>query len=78
MNPLLTDTTGLSILKDPFTKDGVNRVLTHCYRNYKGEWVYSGSVHFQNGATKGEQGFDAQSFADLLKQLEDFINTLKS
>lgn len=67
----------LSILNDPFSKEGITDISTHCYKSlFNGDWKYTGRVCFKNGSTSGEQEFKAKSFSDLLIRVQEFINSL--
>lgn len=67
----------LSVVKDPFNKNSVRRIW-FCASDWRGdgEWIFSGSVEFQNGLTKGEQDFKGKSIEDVITQLQSFLEEL--
>lgn len=67
----------ISILKDPFQSDKLEGLNLFAMKNtFNGSWRYSGTVKFQNGNTKGEQGFTGNDVGDVLHQMEAFISNL--
>lgn len=68
----------ISPLNDPFKKACVTSAHFHIYTGHGQYRVpsMSASVEFENGNTKGEQKFKAEDFGVLVRQVEDFINTL--
>lgn len=69
---------GMSILADPFKKDKWTAVHIHMYNagKYGSSVTISGKVEFENGATKGEQEFKADTMPELLQKIEAFMTTL--
>ena len=67
-----------SELKDPFNKkslDGI-RMYVHRHTIYKDKIQIYAYVKFENGNTTGEQKVEAESFEELIKKVEAFINQL--
>lgn len=66
-----------SLLNNPFNESCVKNIFFHVRKSQlTNEFQSTASVEFQNGNTGGEQKFKAETFADLVKQVEDFIKTL--
>lgn len=70
--------TGLSILKDPFSKNCVEHIFISVRRGmFKREEVsYTAKVEFENGNTKGEQKIEAANMDELLARTKEFIDSL--
>ena len=67
------------ILKDPFEKGLIKGIRVHMFKlSYAGEgkWTAIGSVEFKNGNTEGEQKFKAETFNEVVQQIEVFLKTL--
>ena len=83
MNPVIllggTTSTGLSILKDPFSKNCVEHIFIHVRRGMfnRDEISYDAKVEFENGNTKGEQKIVAANMDELLVRTKEFIESLK-
>lgn len=71
-------TDALADFKDPFSSDKIIKLSTYCSKDiFTGDWIYRGTIGFQNGNTEGEQKFQASSLAELLKKMEAFVQELK-
>lgn len=72
---------GLSVLKDPFAKGCVTRIVTDCgepwFGSDKDKWNFRGRVYFKNGNTTGEQKFEGKDMADLTAKMAAFLNELE-
>ena len=69
----------LSVLKDPFIKDKIECIdATYEKRLFSGQWYARGYISFKNGSTEGKQRFEAETWEELMKQMHDFMITLKS
>lgn len=72
----LAGKSNLGILKDPFAAKNVSDISMF-YSNYFGDgWRWSGTVKFKNGNTLGEQKFKHENFDVIVKQINDFIESL--
>lgn len=67
----------LSVLKDPFALRHVESIWVRFSKDYKDRWKASGSIDFENGPTKGEQEFEAETIEDVLAQMQAFLTSLK-
>lgn len=69
----------LTDFKDPFNKDYVDCITFWIKKDLfdKSKITYSANVYFENGKTKGEQKIEAKDFVELVKKVEDFVQTLK-
>ena len=63
------------VFKDPFRKDKVEGINLRTF-TYNSKTVWVGRVTFKNGDTKGTQEFEHKDFTTIVKQIEDFINSL--
>ena len=71
---------GLSNFSDPFGKDCVETVRFFINKQpsfFKQNKRGSATVSFKKGSTSGEQEFFSDDFQDLVKQVDDFIKSLK-
>jgi len=69
----------ISIIKDPFNSESMTVFSVNCYKGafIDKSWRYKGRVEFENGDTKGEQHFEADSLQNLLIKMEAFVKELK-
>lgn len=66
-----------SILKNPFKKVCVKRIYVSYQESWGGQrWTAIGSVEFQNGDTKGEQEFKAETFDEVVRKIKSFLEDL--
>lgn len=65
-----------SVLTDPFKKQKMVSLSTHCYCIY-GSWTYTGRICFKSGDTEGEQKFKSDSLSSLLNKMQAFIETME-
>lgn len=76
--PLLVDGSAeqraISGFNDPFQKACVEYIRIHSFPRMSGNW--KGSVEFKNGRTNGEQTFEAETMADLVIEMQEFIKAL--
>ena len=65
-----------SPVKDPFSKEGFDRM--HIYYNphlkYSKQW--SATVHFENGLTQGQQNVEADTWEELTQKLSSIFENL--
>jgi len=67
-----------SCLKDPFGKISIKSIGTYSYiSDYSEKWVFTGTVKFENGDTKGEQAFSGNSFDEVVLKMKSFFEELK-
>jgi hypothetical protein len=66
----------LADFKDPFAVDMIERVNISSYR-FMGKIHHTGVVEFKNGNTGGKQDFKGESFADVGRQIQLFIDGLE-
>ena len=67
----------LSDLKNPFSAECIEVVHFHCYnRRLFGGQRFLATVVFENGNTKGEQKFEADSFKVLVEKVDQFVKGL--
>lgn len=66
--------TELDALKNPFASDCISRVSLNWGAWSKHEW--RGRIEFENGDTKGEQGFTSPELGSLIQKMETFAKTL--
>lgn len=62
-----------SVIKDPFAFEYLAGFSIRCYKNYKGMFVFKGTIQFQVGATSGEQDFEAKDFKSLLIKMQQVV-----
>lgn len=66
-----------SELRDPFQKDSFDKMLIASrHRIGSGKIYFWGEIQFQNGNTSGAQRFEADTFLELVQQMENFANQL--
>lgn len=69
----------LSILNDPFLKNGVNKIFIHIIKSsFTDRFNVSGSIEFINGSTEGKQKFEANDFDSLIYQMKNFMKNLSN
>ena len=67
----------LTDFKDPFSKDKVSGITIFIRKGlFDSALVHEAYVDFKNGNTSGRQEFKASSFADLVNQVDLFIEDL--
>lgn len=68
----------LSIVKDPFNKDSLERVWIDISKDLFNKQIvrHTATVEFKNADTEGKQKFKADNLQDLLEQIDNFIKTL--
>lgn len=69
-----------SVINNPFQKTKIKRIYVSYSQNIfssDDKWSASGSVEFENGNTKGEQGFSGNTFDDVVLQIKSLIESLK-
>ena len=66
-----------SVINDPFKKTLVKKI-TVSYQDFWGDgrWKATGYVYFQNGATSGDQKFEAATFDEVVLQMKAAIDNL--
>lgn len=65
-----------SVIKDPFAKNKIEKILVCYHPNHNGgPWCW-GKLSFKNGNTGGEQDFDGTSFDEVVAQMKAVIDTL--
>jgi len=78
MDITIHNTNELSILKDPFFTDKIERIMVVTTKGiFDGKPYSYGTVEFKNGDTKGEQKFEATSFDEVCIKIKEFLETLK-
>ncbi len=68
---------GISILKDPFSKDCVHGVRIVMMTTYAGVRIFFAKVEFKNGGTTGEQDIRGDSMDDVILKTKEFLETFK-
>ena len=69
--------TGLDILKDPFSSKNITDVDLHWInRSYNGKPYIYASVEFKNGNTSGKQKLEADSMNELIQKVDAFVKGL--
>ena len=69
----------LGNFKDPFSKDKITRITMNWSRvlfSKPVEFEWTASIYFKNGDTSGNQDFTNKDFQALLKDMEEFANSL--
>lgn len=67
-----------SSLNNPFATDKVENIWIHMRKNlFSEEFIFTGSVEFTNGRTKGKQEFEGADIMDVVKQIYSFLEELK-
>lgn len=66
----------LADFKNPFSKDCVNNIFFHINPNITSKYRMNATVKFINNNTIGEQNFFADDFVTLVKNVENFIQSL--
>jgi len=77
MNLLGNSNQSISLVQDPFKSDKVVYINME-YFTSSNKW--EGKIRFRNGMTDGAQNFEvtgAENLPVLLKQMQDFVNSLK-
>lgn len=77
MDLLHREKTEISLLKDPFKSDCVDRIVFWIDHGKRGS-TFESDISFSNGDTKGQQKIQAKSFNELVLKTEQFIKTLDS
>lgn len=73
---IFTDSS-IGILKDPFRQECIDQVHFFMIKScISGNATFTAIVKFKNDNTQGEQKFTGNSFDDLGKQVNAFIQTL--
>lgn len=76
---LLDNVTGkeISVIKDPFIKDGVRGIWIRYSTNFNNPH-WNASVEFTNGNTKGEQNTpDCKTFEEVIICLKQILNEVE-
>lgn len=68
-----------SALKNPFTKNGLDTICIHFYKNkFANRWQFSASIEFVNESTEGRHRIKGKSPEDVFKQIETFLNSFSA
>lgn len=65
-----------TIIQNPFKKECIQHIYLSAFKWSSGTIVIDGLVRFQQGNTKGEQKFEANSFPELLMKIQQFCESL--
>lgn len=67
----------LSVIQNPFNKNKIVRLyVSYRKKTFEDAWYATGSIEFENGKTKGEQNFEADTFDEVVIQMKACINQL--
>jgi|WetSurMetagenome_2_1015567.scaffolds.fasta_scaffold644248_1 hypothetical protein len=70
-----------SVIQNPFMKTKVKRIWVSYSEqfNFRGpeKWSANGSIEFENGETKGEQKFTAETFDEVVLKIKAVLDELK-
>jgi hypothetical protein len=75
----LFKTNMVSVLKNPFESDKIERIYLFMNKGFSGCY-WSGGIQFKNGNSEGEQKFrvdGAENIHIILNQMDEFIKSLK-
>lgn len=67
----------LESFTNPFTQDNWQNGGITFYKNWDGKIKWSGILSFHKGSASGQQSFEANSFKELLIQMQKFLDALK-
>ena len=65
-----------TIIQNPFKKECIQHIYLSAFKWSSGTIEIEGKVKFQQGNTRGEQKFNANSFPELFMMIQQFCETL--
>ena len=66
----------ITTVQNPFKKECIQHIYLSAFKWYDGKIEIEGKVKFQQGNTKGEQKFTANSFPELFMMIQQFCESL--
>ena len=73
----LGETGKVSQINNPFQKDCITAIHLHAMKTFGGKVSCAGTVCFEKGNTKGEQGFEGSDLTDLFLSVVNFCKNLE-
>jgi hypothetical protein len=66
----------ITIVQNPFKKECIQHIYLYASKWSSGTIEFEGKVKFQQGNTRGEQNFTANSFPELYMKIQQFCESL--
>lgn len=68
----------LSVIKDPFVKDGLKQIHIHYWGDYKTPH-WDAKIEFKNGLTAGEQKTpECKTFEEVMAHVKQILESIKN
>ena len=58
---------------NPYTREGMKKILFCASKNSKGQWIYSSKVYFREGSNKGTKEVIGRDFANLVYETNKYM-----